>query len=92
MLYFTKPKDLNLNKFNINFTFNPIENGYEFVLKSNILIKNLYLYMPFQGKWSENFFDLVPGKEKRILFLTDEKIKNIASQIEFKSLNHVLKP
>ena len=91
IVYFAKPKTLNLSSFNINFRFNPVSEGYEIILKSNSLIKNLYIHLPYKGSWSENYFDLLPGQEKKVIFKTNENIKHIENHLKYKSLNHVLK-
>jgi beta-mannosidase len=90
VVYFEKPKDLELHKININFRFKSIENGYQLILKSTTLIKNLQCELPVEGFWNDNYFDLIPGNEKIITFKTNEKIKNIESQLKFTSLNQIL--
>lgn len=90
VVYFEKPKDLELQKININFRLKSIENGYQLILKSSTLIKNLHCQLPAKGFWSDNYFDLIPGSEKIIIFTTNEKINNIESQLKFTSLNQIL--
>ncbi|MBI9055697.1 MAG: glycoside hydrolase family 2 protein [Bacteroidales bacterium] len=89
-LYLTEPKNLELGKHNVYFKLKSTKNGYELILKSSILIKNLFCQLPAKGEWSNNYFDLLPDVEKTIMFITDEKIKSIESKIKFKSLNHIL--
>lgn len=91
IVYFVKPKLLDLLSFNIYTKFNYVSEGYELILKSDKLIKNLYIYLPYKGSWSENYFDLLPGQEKKVLFKTDENIEHIENQLKYKSLNYILK-
>jgi beta-mannosidase len=90
IVYFTKQKDLELNKFEIDTKANPISGGFEIRLKTKSLIKNLRIELPFKGHWSENNFDLLPNIEKTITFKTEVKIKNIADKIKYNSLNQIL--
>ncbi len=44
-------------------------------LESKHFAKDVYLSVPFyKGRFSDNFFDMIPEKKYRIDFLTDEKI------------------
>jgi beta-mannosidase len=90
LVYLTKPKDLDLTEFNIETEVVTIPEGYEIRLKTKSLIKNLYLQLPVNGQWSDNFFDLLPNIEKRITFRTKEKIANIEDKIKYNSLNQIL--
>lgn len=90
-VYFAKQKNLEITEFKISTKINPIYNGYEFILTSNTLIKNLYIHSPNKGQWSDNFFDLLPNLEKKVIFKTQEKLDTIRNVIEFKSLNHIIK-
>jgi beta-mannosidase len=51
--------------------------------------KNVYLWAPgIKGRFSENFFDMVPGKKYRVEFLPEDKIKAILLEeaLKIKSL------
>ena len=86
-VYFTEPKNLVLPEYEMNIATNAISEGYEIRITSKKLIKNLYIHIPKKGKLSNNFFDLLPNYEMRILFKTQEKIDNLENLIKFKSLN-----
>ena len=90
IIYFTKQKNLELNDFSIETKIKVIPEAYEIILKSNTLIKNLFIELPIKGKWSENYFDLLPNIEKRITFRTEDKIASIEDKIKYKSLNQIL--
>ncbi|NOQ23786.1 MAG: glycoside hydrolase family 2 protein [Bacteroidales bacterium] len=89
-VYFTKQKDLELTKFEIDTKIKPISGGFEIRLKTKSLIKNLYIQVPIKGQWSENYFDLLPNIEKRITFRTEVEIKNITDKMTYNSLNQIL--
>jgi len=90
IVYFAKPKDLDLKKININYRIKQVKDGYQITLKSTNLLKNVYIEIPAKGFWNNNFFDLIPGEEAIVIFKTQEKINHIESKIKFTSLNHIL--
>jgi beta-mannosidase len=73
--FFTQPKNMNLTKPNILSTVE--ENGSYWVitLKSDVLAKNLYLnFTGTEGLFSDNYFDLLPGIERKITFTPNDKL------------------
>jgi len=91
IIFFTQPKNLFLSEFDIDTKTNPIKEGYEILFNSKNLIKNLYIHIPIKGQLSDNYFDLLPNTEKKVIFITKEKIKNFNEVMEFNSLNHIIK-
>ena len=67
ILYFTEPKNLLLPKTNIDIVINEAVKGYNLVLKSNVLAKNIYLETNIkESTFADNNFDLLPGKRTKI--------------------------
>ena len=67
ILYFTEPKNLLLPKTNIDIVINEAVKGYNLVLKSNVLAKNIYLETNLkESTFADNNFDLLPGKRTKI--------------------------
>ena len=81
--YFAKPKDLNLIRSEIFSEISKNENGFLVTLSAKSLHKDVFLFSSEKGKWSDNFFDLIPGEEKVVQFTTQAKKLNF----EMKSLN-----
>ena len=48
------------------------EKGYQIVLKTDKLARNIFLSVNGDGFFSDNYFDLLPGEEKRITFFSKE--------------------
>jgi beta-mannosidase len=71
--YFEPVKDLLLEKPLITKTIKKSSEGYLITLSSNTLAKNVYLTSGLKGSFSENFFDLLPGKSRSIIFATTDK-------------------
>lgn len=71
--YFVHPKDLELELPQITSTKESTQNGYLIKLKSDKLVKNVFIsFENIQGKYSDNYFDMLPDVEYNILF-TPEK-------------------
>jgi beta-mannosidase len=84
--YFVKPKDLNLQNKEILSTIEKTESGFSISLTSSTLQKDVFLVSRNKGKWSDNFFDLLPNETKTIMFLTKE---STTPNIEIKTLNNL---
>ncbi len=73
--YFSKMKDFSLIRPDIEITVKEDEKGMRLELSSNVLVKNVCLdAYDFTGRFSDNYFDLIPGKEKEIIFASNEII------------------
>lgn len=65
--YFAKMKEIDLEIPNIS--IEQVEGqDYAFVLKTNVLAKNIWLDAEKEGIFSDNYFDLIPGIPKKITF------------------------
>jgi beta-mannosidase len=60
--------------------------GYEIALRTNTVARDVYLSADgVPGFFSDNFFDLVPGTTKRIMFTCDKEVLDLRSKL--KTLN-----
>jgi len=68
--YFEYPVKLNLSRPNISIHTNRKDNQYILTLKSDFLAKGVYLSTTkgISGKYSDNYFDLLPNEEKKVIF------------------------
>ncbi|MDF1547741.1 MAG: glycoside hydrolase family 2 TIM barrel-domain containing protein [Bacteroidales bacterium] len=88
-LYFDNIKNLTLPKPKIEYTISKNEDGFTIKLSTNKLAKNIYLTVnDDEGFFSDNYFDLLPGKTISIVYypgskdiLLDSKL-NIISVVE----------
>ena len=68
-------KDLLLPKPKIKFSIKETENDFIVMLTTDKLAKNLYLRLDdIDGRFSDNYFDLLPGKSTEIEFVCQKKI------------------
>ena len=85
-LYFDSPKNLNLQVPTIQKQMTEIPEGYKIELSTDQLAKDVFLKMPFKGELSENFFDLIPGRTKTIIYTTKTRFQGILSLVRIISL------
>jgi len=83
VFYFVKPKHLNLIPSDIKIDINDMQ----ITLTASTLAKNVYLSTgDIQGHFSDNYFDLIPGKSKTIIFSSNSEISNLKSILSIMSL------
>ncbi len=68
VFYFEYPKNLHLPKPNLTQRIERIEGGYKVILSTDKLAKNVFLQTDALGRWSDNYFDLLPNQSKEITF------------------------
>jgi beta-mannosidase len=85
--FLVKPKDLELRQGSIQKTITKTKNGFQIVLTSNTLQKDVFLFCNDTGHFSDNYFDLLPNEIKTIHFETEGKSLD---DLEIKTLNGLL--
>lgn len=66
--YFASPKEIALLPANITLTEVEGSNGSQFVLETDVLAKQVWVTSENEGIFSDNFFDLIPGRPYKISF------------------------
>lgn len=65
--FFHKTKDLNLPQTKVSYKVKQMDGTFEVTLSSKGLAKDVFIEIPVQGaRFSDNFFDLLPGQSKKI--------------------------
>ncbi|MGJ8593701.1 MAG: beta-mannosidase [Aquaticitalea sp.] len=88
--YLARPKDLHLPTSDIEQTITKTDSGFTIELFSHHLQKDVFLFSNSKGKFSDNFFDMMPNERKVIEFTTragdleDLKIKTLNQFINTK--------
>jgi len=87
--YFLNPKNLNIPyNYNLKIDFELKDNGIQISLISDELIKNLFLdIVEDDGSFSDNYFDLIPGRAKKIIYKTSLDMDEVERKLEYKTLN-----
>ena len=87
LLYFNHPKSLQLMKPEIDFKVTKNGQAVNLELTSNALARSVYLTLPDgEGEFSDNFFDMLPGKRVNLNLTTKLSIEEIKRQLSIKSL------
>ncbi|MDX1463548.1 MAG: glycoside hydrolase family 2 protein, partial [Marinirhabdus sp.] len=67
--YFAKPKDLDLPKYQIEVIQTENAAGVAISLTTRTLQKDVFFTADVPGHFDDNYFDLLPGEQKKILFV-----------------------
>ncbi|MGY3792499.1 beta-mannosidase [Aquimarina sp. 433] len=86
--YLVRPKDLRLPDHKVQLEMTKVSDGYEITVSSSSLQKDVFLYADKKGHFEDNFFDVLPGETKKLLFQTKGDIK--LEDIKVKTLNSVM--
>ena len=71
--YPKKPKYMKLPKAIVNTKINEKNGLYYIIVSSNVLAKNIEIIPNIEGSLSDNYFDLLPNENKKIVFTPSEK-------------------
>ena len=90
IFYFTEPKNLGLSIPKISTSITSKNQNWIISLTSSTLTKNVFLsFEGIQGKWSDNYFDLLPVTEKTVTFVPEFQIETTKPKPKLMSLNHI---
>ncbi|MGC6415319.1 MAG: beta-mannosidase [Bacteroidia bacterium] len=84
--YFVKPKDLDLSEAEIEFEVKKVDEGFLIDLSATTFQKDVMLSSSVDGHFSDNYFDLLPQKTKKIFFETNS---NTFGNLSLNSLNKI---
>ena len=74
LFYFRDFKDLNLSTPTIKKRIKKSDAGYQITLNSDRLAKGVFLRIDNKGHFTDNYFDLLPGIDKTVIFETKEDV------------------
>jgi len=76
--YFVSPKDLDLPECQVSYNLIGVENEiYTLEISTDNLAKNIFLQTPFEGHFSDNYFDLLPGQTKTVTYYSPIEINEV---------------
>lgn len=86
-LYFTALKNLFQPRYTVSFDVNDAVKGYNLILRSSVLVKNLVISTGVKDCWfSDNNIDLLPGKRTKINVRYQGTKTELLKDLRFKSL------
>ncbi len=85
--YLDRHKNLKLPAGEVDYEIVKKSDRFEVKLSSKTLQKDVFLFTKSKGRFSDNFFDILPNKTKIVYFFSDEKdIK----ELKIKTFNEIL--
>lgn len=85
--FFNKTKNLDLPQPKLHFSLKETKGAFELTLKTDKLAKDVFIEIQVQGaRFSDNFFDLLPGETKKIRITTPKGEKTDLKTINIKHI------
>lgn len=85
--YLCKPKEMQFNKPAISFRVTKTSDGYDVILTTDKVARGVSLSLKgIDNDYSDNYFDLMPGKEKVVKIRTKLNEAELRKQLEITSL------
>lgn len=91
LFYFEPARKLALPSTTVGLKVNQVNAGYQIVLESKKLAKNVCIRTEAEGFFSDNYFDLLPGERKTVLFKTERILDNPAAAFSTRHLAETYK-
>ena len=94
IVYFAAPGELKLADPDISIEFVKEKKQVELICRSDVVARDIFLsFGDIPGRFSDNFFDLLPGVEKRVVFYPlDEDELPLKEDLSIKHLRQVILP
>ena len=90
--YFSFPKDQELPEAKVSYKVKTFDGKYEVTLSAKQLARDIFVEIPIQGaKFTDNFFDLLPGQTKKIVITSDEIKKSEPVALKIRHLKGIIK-
>lgn len=90
--YFCFPKDQELPETQIRYKVKQMDGRCEITLSAKQLARDVFIEVPCQGaRFTDNFFDLLPGESKKVIVTSDEIKKNKKLNIKIRHLKGIIK-
>ena len=86
IIHFVPEKELELQKPNFKVESKKVATGYELKIFSNTMVKGLFLSVQANGRFSDNYFDLMAGETKTIIFETSAMVTDFRKKLKIYNL------
>ena len=90
--YFCYPKEQALPTPKVSYRIKQEDGKCEITLSSKQLVRDVFIEVPPQGaRFSDNFFDLLPGQRKKVIVTSDKIRKDTPLDIKIRHLKAIIK-
>jgi beta-mannosidase len=90
--YFNYPKDQELPMAKVSYKVKQMDGKCEVTLSAKQLARDIFIEIPYQGaRFTDNFFDLLPGQTKKIVITSDEIKKGEPVELKIRHLTGIVK-
>lgn len=90
--YFSYPKDQDLPDTQVRYKVKQMDGKCEITLSAKQLARDVFIEIPYQGaRFTDNFFDLIPGQSKKVIITSDEIKKNKELNLKIRHLQGIIK-
>jgi beta-mannosidase len=90
--YFNYPKDQELPVAKVSYKVKQMDGKCEVTLSTKQLTRDVFVEIPIQGaKFTDNFFDLLPGESKKIVITSEDIKKNETINLKIRHLKGIIK-
>jgi beta-mannosidase len=90
--YFSFPKDQQLPEAKVSYKVKQMDGKCEVTLSTKQLTRDVFVEIPIQGaKFTDNFFDLLPGESKKIVITSEDIKKNETINLKIRHLKGIIK-
>ncbi len=86
LFYLVPPRKLMLPRAKVATQVTQVNDGYEITLQCDRVAKNVLISTDSDGFFQDNYFDLLPGERKTVLFKTDRLLDTPQSAFRVRSL------
>ena len=92
IFYFNHPKDQELPMARVTYKVKPMDGKCEVTLSAKQLVRDIFIEIPYQGaRFTDNFFDLLPGQTKKMVITSDEIKKGEPIELKIRHLTGIVK-
>lgn len=86
LFYALPARKLNLPDAKVSLSVEAVSGGYLLLLETDKLAKNIFIGTEAEGFFDDNYFDLLPGTRKAVLFRTEQVLKDLKGAFWVKHL------
>ncbi|MCH8902449.1 MAG: glycoside hydrolase family 2 protein [Bacteroidetes bacterium] len=80
--YFHPPAGMYIPAPQLNIITVEVDSGYLIQISTDVLAKNVYLSIEAEGRFTDNYFDILPKQTVQIIFETEDEVDQFLDKLE----------